>query len=89
MWRTPGSTRPASLYNPVGPHLPPPQVDLEADYKRELDERFGLRFNELWTITNMPIKRWRHELERDGVLPEYMTTLINAYNADTIDGLML
>ncbi len=45
-------------------------------------------FNELWTITNMPIKRWRHELERDGHLESYMDTLVGAYNESTIDGLM-
>jgi radical SAM/Cys-rich protein len=76
------------VYNPVGPHLPPPQPSLEEDYKRELRERFGLRFNELWTITNMPIKRWRHELERDGQLEPYMSLLMGAFNASTIDGLM-
>ncbi|MHC5002736.1 MAG: arsenosugar biosynthesis radical SAM (seleno)protein ArsS [Planctomycetota bacterium] len=76
------------VYNPDGPHLPPPQASLEADYRRELRERFGLEFNELWTITNMPINRWRHELERDGRLESYMGTLVEAFNPDTIDGLM-
>ena len=76
------------VYNPVGPYLPPPQDTLEAEYKRELKVRFGLVFNALWTITNMPIKRWRHQLERDGQLEPYMTTLIDAYNPDTVDGLM-
>ncbi len=76
------------VYNPVGPHLPPPQAGLEADYKRELSERFGLVFNHLWTITNMPIKRWRHELDRDGQLEGYMSKLMDAYNPSTIDGLM-
>ena len=76
------------VYNPVGPHLPPPQDVLEVDYKRELKQRFGLVFNELWTITNMPIKRWRHQLERQGQLETYMSLLIDNYNPDTIDGLM-
>ncbi len=76
------------VYNPVGPHLPPPQDVLEVDYKRELKQRFGLVFNELWTITNMPIKRWRHQLERQGQLEPYMSLLIDNYNPDTIDGLM-
>jgi radical SAM/Cys-rich protein len=76
------------VYNPVGPHLPPPQQALQDDYTRELRDRFGLVFNALWTITNMPIKRWRHELERDQQLEPYMTLLINAYNPATIDGLM-
>ena len=76
------------VYNPNGPHLPPGENALEDDYKRELKERFGIVFNQLITITNMPIKRWRHELERDNQLEEYMSLLISAYNPATIDGLM-
>lgn len=76
------------VYNPNGPHLPPPQDGLAADYRRELKSKFGIVFNECWTITNMPIRRWRHELERDGELEEYMTLLVNAYNPETIEGLM-
>ena len=76
------------VYNPVGPHLPPVQETLADEYHRELEARFGIVFNELWTIVNMPIKRWRHQLERDGQLEGYMATLIDAYNPDTIDGLM-
>ena len=76
------------VYNPVGPQLPPAQPGLEADYKRELRKRFDLEFNELWTITNMPIKRWRHELARAGQLEPYMSMLIDAFNENTIDGLM-
>ncbi len=76
------------VYNPIGPHLPPPQAKLAEDYHRELDERFGLVFNELWTITNMPIKRWRDELERRTQLDDYMRLLVDAYNTETVDGLM-
>ncbi|MEM9186117.1 MAG: arsenosugar biosynthesis radical SAM (seleno)protein ArsS [Planctomycetota bacterium] len=76
------------VYNPVGPSLPPPQAGLAEDYRRELRERFGLVFNELWTITNMPIKRWRDDLERQGRLDDYMALLIGAYNPATVDGLM-
>ena len=76
------------VYNPVGPSLPPPQEGLAADYHRELDERFGIQFNELWTITNMPIKRWRDDLERQGKLDTYMQLLVDAYNPSTVDGLM-
>jgi radical SAM/Cys-rich protein len=76
------------VYNPNGPHLPPPQESLATDYHRELKERVGLVFNDLWTITNMPIKRWRHELERSGKLADYMKMLAKAYNPLTIDGLM-
>lgn len=76
------------VYNPVGPSLPPPQEGLAADYHRELDERFGISFNELWTITNMPIKRWRDDLEHQEKLETYMQLLVDAYNPSTVDGLM-
>ena len=76
------------VYNPTGPHLPPPQPTLADDYHRELEARFGLVFNELWTITNMPIKRWRRELERQGKLGDYMQLLVDRFNPRTIEGLM-
>ena len=76
------------VYNPVGPHLPPPQETLVEDYRRELDRRFGIVFNELWTMANMPIKRWRHQLERDAKLEQYMADLTEAYNPATVGGLM-
>ena len=76
------------VYNPVGPQLPPPQEQLSADYKHALEADAGIVFNELWTITNMPIKRWRHQLERDGLLTSYMAMLMDAYNPATVDGLM-
>lgn len=76
------------VYNPVGAHLPPPQARLADDYRRELRERFGLVFNELWTITNMPITRWRDELARQGKLQAYLQLLVDAFNPATVDGLM-
>lgn len=76
------------VFNPVGPVLPPAQESLAEDYHRELDSRFGLVFNELWTITNMPIKRWREGLERAGKLEDYMQLLAGAYNPATVEGLM-
>lgn len=68
------------VYNPVGAFLPPPQAKLQADYRRELSEHFGIVFNRLLTITNMPIKRFLHELEREGRCEQYMQTLIDAFN---------
>ena len=76
------------IYNPVGPNLPPPQPDLEADYKRELGARFEIVFNRLYTLTNMPIARFAHALERDGTLDAYLHRLAHAFNPDTLDGLM-
>jgi rSAM/selenodomain-associated transferase 2 len=68
------------VYNPVGPYLPPPQSKLEADYKEHLKNEFGIEFNHLYTITNMPIKRFLEDLEQTGKLEEYMTLLVNSFN---------
>jgi radical SAM/Cys-rich protein len=76
------------VYNPVGAHLPPPQAALEADYKRELLARFGITFDSLFTITNMPIKRFLDDLRRSGKEESYMETLVAAFNPAAVDGLM-
>jgi radical SAM/Cys-rich protein len=75
------------VYNPVGAELPPEQSALEADYKRELG-RLGIRFNRLLTLTNMPIKRFRHQLERDGDYARYMDLLVGAFVQDNLAHLM-
>jgi radical SAM/Cys-rich protein len=76
------------VYNPVGPFLPAPQAELEADYKRELATHFGIVFNKLYTITNLPIARFAAFLRRNNKLDEYMELLMNAFNPTTIEGLM-
>ncbi len=76
------------VYNPVGAHLPPPQAQLEADYKRELGTRFGIRFNHLYTLTNMPIARFAHTLRREGQFDAYLELLATAFNPVTLDSLM-
>jgi radical SAM/Cys-rich protein len=76
------------VYNPVGPFLPGPQAELEADYKRELAAHFGIVFHKLYTITNLPIARFASYLRHNGKLDEYMELLINAFNPETIEGLM-
>jgi len=76
------------VYNPLGPKLPPPQADLEADYRDELAKRFGIRFNRLYTITNMPISRFLDDLHRSGQYEAYMETLITSFNPASVDGLM-
>ncbi len=76
------------VYNPVGYGLPPDQQSLERDYKRELQSHFGIVFNKLWTITNMPIKRFEHALHRDGQYDVYMNKLVAAHNDANIDGVM-
>jgi radical SAM/Cys-rich protein len=76
------------VYNPVGAFLPPPQKSIEADFKRELMTRYGISFNQLFTITNMPIKRFLDYLRRTGNEERYMRKLVEAFNPVTVDGLM-
>jgi radical SAM/Cys-rich protein len=76
------------VYNPGGAFLPPSQVELEADYKRELQKHFGIVFNNLYTLTNLPIGRFASYLRHNNKLDEYMKLLIDAFNSATIDGLM-
>jgi radical SAM/Cys-rich protein len=76
------------VYNPVGAFLPPPQDELKADFKRELSACFGIVFNKLYTITNLPIGRFASYLRHCKRLEEYMQLLMNAFNPATISGLM-
>ena len=76
------------VYNPVGAHLPPSQIKLEADYKKRLLDDFGIVFNKLYTITNMPITRYAKYLKAFNQYESYVELLINSFNAGTLDGLM-
>ena len=76
------------VYNPVGAFLPPAQASIENDFKRELQTRYDVVFNNLFTITNMPIARYLDWLRRTGNEHAYMQKLVNAFNPATIDGLM-
>ncbi len=76
------------VYNPVGPHLPPSQQALEADYKRLLESEFGIVFNRLFTLANMPIQRFGAVLLARGQFEAYMTLLKNSYRRDNLDGVM-
>ncbi len=76
------------VYNPNGAFLPGPQAELEADYKRELKEHFGIVFNNLYTITNLPIARFASYLKHNNKLADYMLLLKEAFNPATIEGLM-
>ena len=76
------------VYNPVGALLPPSQDELEVDYKRELEKQFGIMFNKLYALSNLPIGRFASYLRRSGRLEEYMQLLIHAFNPATISGLM-
>ncbi len=76
------------VYNPVGAFLPAAQAGLEADFKRELDKKYGIKFNKLFVITNMPINRFKQQLKKLGAYDEYMTKLVNAFNPLAADGVM-
>lgn len=76
------------VYNPVGPYLPGAQTQLERDYKKHLKENFGIVFNSLFTITNMPITRWAKYLKAKNQLQTYKDLLVSQFNPDTLDGLM-
>ena len=71
------------VYNPLGPSLPPAQDKLEADYKRELGTHFGIVFNHLFTLANMPIKRFGSTLVTQGKFASYMALLHSAHNPTT------
>ncbi len=86
---TPGSGLELDLvYNPVGAHLPPDQAGLEVTYRRELEGAHGIRFNHLLTLTNMPIARFRHQLEREGKLASYMQLLVENFARENLEHLM-
>jgi radical SAM/Cys-rich protein len=76
------------VYNPLGAFLPPEQSKLEEQYTIELEKNFGILFNQLFTMTNMPIKRFADFLHRRGELKDYMELLIRNFNADTTKSLM-
>lgn len=76
------------VYNPVGAHLPPAQTKLENDYKERLKDDFGIVFNKLYTITNMPITRYAKYLKAFDQLGSYTELLINNFNPHTLNGLM-
>ncbi|MBM2841052.1 MAG: putative Fe-S oxidoreductase, partial [Bacteroidetes bacterium] len=76
------------VYNPVGAYLPPAQPAIEKQFKDELLKRHGLVFNGLYVITNMPINRFKHFLERAEMYEDYMTKLVNAFNPVAAEGVM-
>jgi len=76
------------VYNPQGPVLPPPQESLEAAYKTHLNEHYDIEFNQLFTITNMPIKRFGSMLISKGEFKDYMKLLRDSYNSDTLGDVM-
>jgi len=76
------------VYNPGGAFLPPPQVQLELDYKKELKAHFDIQFDQLFTITNMPISRFGSVLASKGEFEGYVDLLKSSYSASNLDGVM-
>jgi len=76
------------VYNPQGPSLPPPQASLEQDYKTHLQKEYGIQFNQLLTITNMPIQRFGSTLVSKGIFRKYMQLLKSSYSEHNLHGVM-
>ena len=76
------------VYNPQGPSLPPPQAKLQEDYKRHLGERYGVVFNELFTLANMPIQRFGSMLVSKGQFDSYLDTLRGAHRDENLAAVM-
>lgn len=76
------------VYNPAGPTLPPPQEQLQADYKQFLGDEFGIVFNQLFTLANMPIKRFGSILLSRGQFSDYMALLHESHRAENARNVM-
>ncbi len=76
------------VFNPQGPSLPPPQEALQADYKKHLLSHFGVRFNQLFTLANMPIQRFGSTLVSKGQFNSYMQLLRSAHREANLDQVM-
>ncbi|MEW8027757.1 MAG: arsenosugar biosynthesis radical SAM (seleno)protein ArsS [Candidatus Thiodiazotropha sp.] len=76
------------VYNPLGPSLPPPQGPLEAEYRKQLLDRYGIHFNQLLTITNMPIQRFGSYLQSKGEFNSYLQLLRDAYQSCNLEHVM-
>jgi len=76
------------VYNPAGANLPPGQGGLEKEYKRNLRDSYGIEFNRLLTITNVPIKKFKRYLESSNEYDKYYSLLEKSFNPDTLENLM-
>jgi len=76
------------VFNPQGPVLPPPQGPLEADYRKQLGERFGITFDRLYTLANMPIQRFGSLLHSKGQFQDYLRLLRSAHRDENLEGVM-
>lgn len=76
------------VHNPTSPSLPSDQGELEKDYKVELKKNFNIEFNKLYTIANVPIKRYADYLKELGKYEEYMSLLVDNFNPEVCDKIM-
>jgi radical SAM/Cys-rich protein len=76
------------IYNPSGAFLPPSEAKLQVDYERELGQGFGIRFDRLLTLTNMPVKRFLEWLQREGKYSQYIDLLVANFNSATVERTM-
>ena len=76
------------VYNPLGPSLPGPQDELEADYRRVLGEQYGIAFNRLLTLANMPVKRFGTTLVSRGQFADYMALLKGSHRDENLERVM-
>ena len=76
------------VYNPQGPELPPSQTELESLYKKNLDDEYGIQFNNLYTITNMPIARFGSTLISKGSFVQYMSLLKKSFSSKALENVM-
>ena len=84
-----GTRLPLNLvYNPLGATLPPPQAELESEYKEALHKDHGVVFNNLYALTNQPIARFAEDLRKQHAWDAYLELLANSFNPDTVEGLM-
>lgn len=74
--------------NPIGAYLPAAQCELKSKFKKELFNIYGITFNDLFVLTNMPINRFEQDLKRRDGYSEYMTKLVNAFNPSAAEGVM-
>ena len=76
------------MYNPTGPFLPPSQRTLEVDYRQHLDDQYGIHFNQLFTLVNMPIQRFGSTLVSTGEFEDYMTLLRGSFSSENLSKVM-
>jgi radical SAM/Cys-rich protein len=76
------------VYNPGGNFLPNSQMELEKDYRKHLFEKYGIKFNNLFTITNVPLGRFKNYLKSNGLIKEYIKLLVDNFNPDAVPNIM-